>query len=238
MHMDIKDLAVEYLSKDILKNCDIINYLKIYPDDIYFNYVGNDGVCFNFISKPITCVSTNNRGVAEKIVKNLTNVNNCICKNRHDFEVFNEKFHFVNCDELYQFVHNIDKNFKPYDDIKTLSKASFDEMYTNFSVKNINRELLSNLFDESNFYGCFLDNRIVGIVGRHFGREIGFLEVLPDYRNNGIAFRLMETIINEKSDNVSFFQVLINNQASLRIHEKLGATKCPTSVFWCYCEHF
>ena len=233
--MTKKEIALNYLKRDILKNCDLITFFDI-CDDIEIIYSNDDGVCFNIKSTNIYCVSTDKELVSQKCANLLNNVSNCICKNEWDFRVFNEKFNFKNVDECYQYIYKINPNFVSSNFVKKLTTNYIDEMKEKFSIC-VSKDDIKNLMSKFNFYGYFLENMLVGIVGRHIDGEIGFLEVLEDYRKRGIATELLNTIINENNNIIPYSQVLINNEKSIKLQEKLGATKNPTTVFWCYKEN-
>ena len=229
--------AKEYLQHDSLKNCDLLTFLDKNLEDIDFVYSNIDGVCFYIKSTNIYCVSTENRDVAKSISLKILTAKNCICKNKWDYEVFDEKFKFKNCDECYQYIYKKDENFVSFPNIKLLSKDDIDEIKSNFSIK-IDKKELEKIMDIFNFYGYFINDKIVGMVGRHIDGEIGFLEVLEEYRKQGIATKLIKTIVNENTNIIPYLQVLISNYKSINLQEKLGATKIPTTVFWCYEDNF
>lgn len=235
--MNNRQKALKYLQNDILKNCDLITFLTIYPDEIDFIYLNDDGVCFNLISKNITCVSTDNIEAAKKAVILTNNINNCICKNIWDFEIFNDRFKFENIDECYQYVYNKNENFVPSKNVKQLSNSDIEYIKKHFTI-DIEKSEIEYLMTIFHFYGYFIDNEIVGIIGRHIDGEIGFLEVLENYRRQGIAQELIRTIINEKSEIIPYSQVLVNNHKSISLQKKLGAIQNPTTVFWCYSKSF
>ena len=118
-----------------------------------------------------------------------------------------------------------------------LTKDDLREVKANFEIK-ISAEEIEDLMKIFNFYKYVLDGKIVGIIGRHIDGEIGFLEVLENFRKRGIATSLTKTIINEDSDIIPYSQVLTDNIKSIRLQEKLGAKQNPTTVFWCYSDNY
>ena len=130
-----------------------------------------------------------------------------------------------------------DDKFQSDANVILLSEINIDEIKENFSIEIDKNEILE-LMQIFNFYGYIIDSKIVGLIGRHVDGEIGFLEVLEQYRNRGIATTLIKTIVNEKSDIIPYSQVVISNYKSINLQNKLGAIKNPTTVFWCYSDNF
>lgn len=229
--MKNNEKALAYLEKNIYKNCDLITFIEIYPDKLQYYYCESDGVCFIFNDETI-CISTDNEIVALKVSKLIPKKNIAICKSEHDFRVLNNINKFINIEKVYQFIFDKDFDFKD-DNIVKLEESDAEFIVKNYSKDTSIDDILS-LMKTFNFYGYMKDNKIAGYIGRHLDGEIGFLEVLPEYRRMGIGTKLLKRMLCEITPTIPYSQVLIDNYKSIELHKKLGAKQYENIVYWCY----
>lgn len=86
----------------------------------------------------------------------------------------------------------------------------------------------SQVNPNSQFYGAFIDGKIVGYVG--FWKMVDYVDIInisvhQDYKRRGIASALMEEVyalaIDIEVNNI-FLEVNVNNEAAINLYEKLG----------------
>lgn len=229
--MENIEKALLYLKKDILKNCDLITFIEMFPNEIKFYYCENDGVCFSHNQDKI-CISTDNEKVAEFVSKLIPKTDVAICKSYHDFKTLNEINQFAHVEEVYQFIFEKSKQTED-ENIKKLTE-DFAEFIVHHYSKETSIEEITSLMKHYNFYGYFVKGKLVAFIGRHIDGEIGFLEVLPDFRRKGIGTKLINKIVNEEIPTISYSQVLTDNFKSIQLHHKLGAVQYEKIVYWCY----
>lgn len=82
--------------------------------------------------------------------------------------------------------------------------------------------------------GAFIENKIVGFAGIHDEGTIGFVEVLKNYRRMKIGTALETYLIDRllKIKEDIYLQVEINNDVSIRFHEKLGFLRGDDIISW------
>lgn len=82
--------------------------------------------------------------------------------------------------------------------------------------------------------GAFDRGRLMGFIGMHAERSIGFLEVLPAYRRRGVAYALETHMVNVvlAEGRVPFAQIVVGNEASLALHRKLGFAISEAALCW------
>jgi GNAT superfamily N-acetyltransferase len=80
-------------------------------------------------------------------------------------------------------------------------------------------------------YGAFINNELCGFLGTHEEGGIGIMEVMNKYRRQGIGTELAGFMINHYLDQglIPYGQILIDNEASLHLHRKLGYDFLPKS---------
>ena len=76
--------------------------------------------------------------------------------------------------------------------------------------------------------------QIFGFIGRHGDGSMGMMEVLPEYRRKGWGERLERALtrIVLEEGTLPYGHVIIGNDASARLQEKLGFVRCKDIVTW------
>jgi ribosomal protein S18 acetylase RimI-like enzyme len=76
--------------------------------------------------------------------------------------------------------------------------------------------------------------RTFGFIGRHQDGSMGMMEVLPKYRRQGWGERLeralIKMILNEGE--LPYGHVIVGNEASAKLQDKLGFMRCKKVVTW------
>lgn len=85
-------------------------------------------------------------------------------------------------------------------------------------------------------YGAFDNGQMAGFIGVHEEGAIGMLEVLPQYRRQGLATALQAYMTNLflSEGKIPFGQVATTNHASLALQKKLGYTASANTIQWFY----
>lgn len=89
---------------------------------------------------------------------------------------------------------------------------------------------------EGAVYGAFDNGRLMGFVGTHTDGSMGMLEVLPDYRRQGLAQRLECFAIAQTmaDNNKAFCYIEIGNTLSFKMQESVGMEVCGEKIYWMY----
>ena len=83
-------------------------------------------------------------------------------------------------------------------------------------------------------YGAFYEEKIVGFIADHEEGSIGMLYVLPEYRKRHVAIALETYCMNlavERGE-IPYGQVVLGNEASIRLQEKMGICFAKGTVVW------
>ena len=83
-------------------------------------------------------------------------------------------------------------------------------------------------------YGAYVENRLVGFVGTHEDGSSGFLFVEKEFRRKGIGESLEAYAINRLRERgqISYGYVVVGNEASLHVQERLGLCLSQDTVWW------
>ena len=88
--------------------------------------------------------------------------------------------------------------------------------------------------EEYGLYGAFLDEKLVGYIGRHPEGSMGILQVAPEYRRRKIAKALETYMINLSLDmgHVPFAEVVVGNEKSIALQESMGMCFAKNLIYW------
>ncbi len=78
------------------------------------------------------------------------------------------------------------------------------------------------------------EGKIIGFIGRHSDGSLGMMEVLPNYRRQGWGERMERALIKLvlAEGDLPYGHVVIGNEASRLLQEKLGLVCCKDEVVW------
>ncbi|MBR5566049.1 MAG: tRNA (guanosine(37)-N1)-methyltransferase TrmD [Roseburia sp.] len=88
--------------------------------------------------------------------------------------------------------------------------------------------------EEFGLYGAFLEEKLVGYIGRHPEGGMGILQVSPEYRRRKIAKALETYMINLSLEigHIPFAQVVVGNERSVALQESLGLCFAKNLIYW------
>lgn len=104
------------------------------------------------------------------------------------------------------------------------------EHYTHITDESYIRERL----ESGSVLGAFRGDTIVAFMGMHSEGSMGMLEVLPEYRRQGIALALESAYANRllAQGQTPFAQIVTDNTASLELHRKMGFAISSQELCW------
>ncbi|WP_438431574.1 GNAT family N-acetyltransferase [Gorillibacterium sp. sgz500922] len=120
--------------------------------------------------------------------------------------------------------------------LQALGESQLDFVHRHYT-HSADRDYLSERLRSGAILGAFAeDGRLAGFIGMHAEGTIGMLEVLPEFRRQGIAEALEIRMINRclARGFTPFAQVAPDNAASLSLQRKLGFELSDECVHWLY----
>ena len=117
-------------------------------------------------------------------------------------------------------------------DIRLLTEEHLDFLLVNYRQED--SEYLAWLLERRALFGLFREARLAGFIGKHAEGSMGLLEVLPEYRRQGLARTLESFLIDRelRQGNLPYCQVFRDNAASLALQKKLGLQLAEGLVIW------
>lgn len=230
----MKEKALEYLNKDRLSNIDMIEQIRRGIGEL--TYCSNKGVMLTFDDGRNALISSDDIELVAKLISE----GKFDMVELHDSrmtEEISERFGYNVIQKCWQGVYT-KEDLLPMDnaDIRLLDSSWLDflaEVY-----EHGDREYLELLIGQELIYGIFENGELAGFIGRHSEGAIGLLEILPQYRRRGLAEKLNSFYINlEKSKgHIPYGQIIVGNDASRKLQEKLGLEFAEKTVCWLWRE--
>ena len=158
-----------------------------------------------------------------------------VAHDRENAEFFRDKFGFRVAQECWPAAY-LSKTPLPVPgdlDIRRLGQEHFSVVYDNYSTFS-DADYVKARIREGVMHGAFQNGRLMGFIGMHAEGSVGMLEVLPQYRRRGVAAALMAYQANWclEQGYVPFSQIFLGNEASLRLHQKVGYSISEKPLFW------
>ncbi len=102
----------------------------------------------------------------------------------------------------------------------------------------LNPEEIMLAINEERLFGLRDKGHLFAFIGLHDDHSMGMLEVLPEYRRQGWGERLERALISKllRLGELPYGQVVVGNDSSMRLQEKLGFVLCSDRVFWMWNE--
>ncbi len=117
-------------------------------------------------------------------------------------------------------------------DIRRLSAESLGYVLENYRYGN--REYVEERLKRGQLFGIFREGRLAGFAGEHEEGSLGMLFVDPACRRQGLGESLEAFLINRHKDMgyTPYGQIMVGNQSSLKMQERLGLYLSSKSVWW------
>lgn len=88
--------------------------------------------------------------------------------------------------------------------------------------------------ESGNVFGAFIEDKLVGVIGIHSEGSIGMLFVDENYRKMRLGMALETYMFNQAIEKgwIPYGQVIIDNEKSFKLQEKMGLYCSKESVYW------
>lgn len=138
----------------------------------------------------------------------------------------------LECNQLYYRHQSIDSDLE-LEPLKPEDAAFVLEHY-----HRLNPEEIELAISEERMFGLRDEGRLFAFIGLHEDHAMGMLEVLPEYRRQGWGERLERALIARllKMGELPYGHVVVGNESSMRLQEKLGFVLCSDKVYWMWRE--
>ena len=232
----MEQMAMKYLQRDRLLHIDMIELLRLREAEAL--YAAEDGVLIYLAQGNIYMLSAASKECAQKITAQITDASMLVLHQPYLKDELMRRFSLTGYMPCHQAAWLSDSpapsSTQDYD-IRLLTEA--DLPFVREHYDNISDEvyLLERL--KAGMLGIYVEGELAGFIGTHTEGTIGLLEILPAYRRLGLAFALERAMMRRQQGlgRIPYAQIKEGNEASLKLHWKLGMEVTPdASVLWMY----
>lgn len=117
-------------------------------------------------------------------------------------------------------------------EVRPLDASHLPTVCANYQMED--EEYLGWLIGRGELYGTFHGDTLMAFGGRHAEGSIGLLEVLPQYRRQGLGALLQSFLINLElsQGHIPYGQVFDGNEPSLALQRSLGMAQSMGQLYW------
>ena len=123
---------------------------------------------------------------------------------------------------------------EPEEDLRVLGPEWLPQVMEHYHAGDEN--YLRDRLEQGLMLGAFVDDRLAGFIGVHAEGSMGFLEVFPEYRRQGLASALERGMIflQMRRGWQPYCQVIVGNEPSMALQQKLGLVQAEGHVCWLF----
>lgn len=231
----MKEIAIQYLEKNIFLNIDMIEAIKHEPCEII--YANQDGVCIFLKDSNMYMLSMDNIEVGEKLIEQM-DIDNGIVIHQLAFEnKVREVFNIQDTMDVYHMIY-LKQEVLPYKSngvFKPLTIENHEFVCQHYQHVD-DPDYISQILNNGWLYGIYEGDQLAGFIGRHGEGSMGLLEVLPAFKRKYYGSDLMKFMIlhYKKSGRIPYSQVIVGNKASHQLHQSLGFECDGQVVKWLF----
>lgn len=234
----MEDKAYDYLARDVLKNIDMLEILKISSTEVLaaddFGVLLRLG-CLYLLS----CEAGREAAYLPLLTAELASdeePRTILLRNPALMEPLEREYGF---ERVLAYRHAVYLKTEPVvytlpenTEIRLLEQRHLPFVHAHYHMLDDENYLRERI--EEGMFGAFVGGALAGFVGTHEERSVGLLEVLPEYRRLGLATALEARLINHLLEHgrTPFCQIAIDNAPSLALQQKLGLTLSDSTIFW------
>lgn len=117
-------------------------------------------------------------------------------------------------------------------DIRQLSMANLEAVKQHYALAD--EAYLADRLGKGAMFGIFAEGELAGFIGEHAEGGMGLLTIFPEYRRKGLAAALESFLIHRtlQKGYTPFCHIAEENEASLKLQEKLGLYMAREKVWW------
>ena len=230
----MKDKALKYLNQNCYFHVGMIN--PIIRGTVKLLYGEEDGVFLKETVSNVYMLSTTNQELGERLLNEVGEQElYCIYQEALADYLVN-KHGYVKEMTCYQAVYDKKEPLprKMMDlEMRVLDSSYADKIYQQYNT-HVSFDYVKRRLEAGAIYGGFVEGEFCGFVGTHEEGGIGLLEIFGKYRKRGYGAELESYLMNFLLDKgeIPYAQITEGNEASYRLHEKLGFDISREKLYW------
>lgn len=228
----MKQTALEYLQKNYLLNIDMIESINFGESEIA--YANEFGVLLKK-SNGLYMISAD---YYENFLNKIDTTDFIVIHQNEYYDYTSKKFGLYNKFEccVAVYTQKIPLPMPKSDfEIRQLGEEWVDFVVKHYS-KDEDREYILSRICAGVMFGAFIGDKMAGFIGIHDDGAMGILEVLQQYKRQGIGSMLESFQINRQLNKgrVPYAHIITGNTASLNLQKKLGLSIADKKICWMF----
>lgn len=118
--------------------------------------------------------------------------------------------------------------------IKPLDQSDLDFVIANYHDEGY----LRYLFSKKQILGYYENDKLIGFILKHIDGSVGAIFIAEEKRRMGYGLKMTKAAVSYFNDPLIYSQVLENNIASIQMHIRMNAIKCPANIYWLHNRGF
>ena len=229
------DQALKYLNKNRLLNISMIEPLR--RDQAEIIHADEEGVLLRFIKDDLLMLSADSVEKGMEFLEGITDPDTIVAHQEFLIAPIQKKYRMKHVNICDQAVYTSQKPLalKPDTDIRRLDESYHAIVTEHYHLIDA-PEYLLELIQAGVMHGIFVENQLAGFMGMHSEGSMGLLEIFPEYQRRGLATELQKFMINFVMEKgwVPFGQVIVGNEESYGLQQKLGMEFADGKVSWIF----
>lgn len=227
--------ALNYLNKNKLLNISMIEPIRRGQAEIL--YADSDAALIRIIPGNILMLSADKPQKGMELLRAVGKPEQIVVHQESMIEPVKKKYGMKYAIICYQAVYTKKEllSLGEDTDIRLLDESFHAILTERYHLMN-DPEYMMELIKLGVMHGIFVENQLAGFMGMHTEGSMGLLEIFPEYQRQGLATELQKYMINVilKKGWVPFGQVIVGNQESMGLQEKLGMEFADGKVSWIF----
>ena len=229
----LKRAALEYLERDRLLHMDMLEPIRRGQAQVL--RAGPAGVLLYETRSRAYMLAAESLEAGKALCGGVERPCLFVAHDRDNAEHFREKYGFQTAQECWAAAY-LERAPLPIPEgmeIRRLGEEYFAVIFENYGAFS-DEEYIRERIGEGVMHGAFRDGTLLGFAGMHPEGSVGMLEVLPEYRRRGAATALMAAMVNICLERgyVPFSQIFAGNEASRKLHRKMGFSIAQRPLYW------
>ena len=226
--------AYNYLNKDKLLHADMLLTLNMNEGDIL--YAAPDGVLVYNRPGCVYMLSMSDEACLSEVLPLMSDAELVVLHQPQFKAPFIQELGLRLDMECFQYVY---LNSTPPSipappgvELKTIEPAEAAFVFQHYSHAS-NFEYIQYCIEQG-MIGAYKDSQLMGFIGCHGEGSMGLLEVLPQYRRQGLALCLGAALMAKllQQGRTPYSQVVVGNEASIALQKRSGMQPADTTVCW------
>lgn len=206
-----------------LRNHELLNYIKI-TGGAFFRFKNKEQIYDAIVADELSAVENLLKYIDEKDEYVFMDLKKDVFVPEESLQKISKKIKLKLDCNAYCYLKN-DIEAENLENIKPLNISQAEFIFDNYNEKETSSLIeIKEYIKRGPALGYYQDEKLLGFVLVHDDGQIGVLQVLNEYRRQGIAKKLMKAITKEVLNlrRVPGLEVLIGNEASISLVTSIG----------------